>query len=436
MMSIDENIKESKISFVFEFKSPVRRRDLASKLSKNLGKKIKWFKGVNESFKANDSMYKLSNKYSEFSKTYIFETGFMQYHDGIHCMLKTMNLIDYFGFTSDRCEMKVNIKVNEDTTNSVKITNLNKFKYLIGLEEKGIMEMWNTDNSERQKLYHDQHLYIKAKNPYSTFITSQVVENMDPKFFSFPYSECFGHDFSKLNEGYLQINYIGGKGYHTRKEEARKTIDLIINRVYETLTNNYEYDIKEKRKIEKLVESYREAVDSTKSYSKFSKAYPNIRLYYDLSNEEFRLDNNFNNIREKLFQLVVFGKVEEALINYDNERKVFQVKDAKIDRNIIVEDFEFYNCQVNTDAKRCLFNNCIIKNSKLEECDIVSSNYIKNSKVLDCKYHGSGNDIINSYIDNNIDNMIDANVRKSVIASGKFKLTASIDKDTTFFNLH
>ena len=38
----------SKLSFLFEFKSPIRRRDLASKLSKNLGKKVKWFKGVNE----------------------------------------------------------------------------------------------------------------------------------------------------------------------------------------------------------------------------------------------------------------------------------------------------------------------------------------------------------------------------------------------------
>ena len=28
------------ISFSFEFKSPIRRRDLASKLSKNLGKKV------------------------------------------------------------------------------------------------------------------------------------------------------------------------------------------------------------------------------------------------------------------------------------------------------------------------------------------------------------------------------------------------------------
>ena len=31
----------SSLSFMFEFKSPIRRRDLASKFSKNLGKKVK-----------------------------------------------------------------------------------------------------------------------------------------------------------------------------------------------------------------------------------------------------------------------------------------------------------------------------------------------------------------------------------------------------------
>lgn len=432
---IDENTRNSRLSFTFEFRSPVRRRDLASKLSKNLGKKVKWFKGVDESFKASDSLYKLSNKYSEFSKTFIFETGFMKYEDGIHCMLKTMNLVEYFGFTCDRCEMKVNIQINEDSSNSVKLNNLNKFKYLIGLDESRLLDMWNTENNERQKLYYDQHLYISAKNPYSTFMTSKVVENMDPTVFNFPSSEFFGHNFSKLNEGYLQINYIGGKDYHKRKREAKETIDLVIQRLNETLSNNYEYDITEKRKIEKIVEEYRESVDSTKNYSRFKVKYPKVKVYYDLSESEYRIDSNFNNIREKLFKLVVFGKVEEALINYDNERKVFQVKDAIIDQNIIIEGVEFYNCQINADAKNCLFENCTIKNSKLEECDILTSNYIKNSKVLDCTYHGGGNDIVSSYIDNKIESKIDADVRKCIVANGKFKISATIDKDTAFFNL-
>ena len=46
------------VSFSFEFKSPIRRRDIASKLSKNLGKKINWFKGVDESFKPNREIFK------------------------------------------------------------------------------------------------------------------------------------------------------------------------------------------------------------------------------------------------------------------------------------------------------------------------------------------------------------------------------------------
>jgi hypothetical protein len=53
----------SSLSFKFEFKSPLRRRDMASKIANNTGKKVKWFKGVDESFKPNTDVFKLSNKY-------------------------------------------------------------------------------------------------------------------------------------------------------------------------------------------------------------------------------------------------------------------------------------------------------------------------------------------------------------------------------------
>ena len=161
------------ISFSFEFKSPIRRRDLASKLSKNLGKKVNWFKGVDESFKPNSEIFKLSNKFNEFTKMFVFETGFMTYQNAMHTMLKTMNIVDHFGHTDDRCEVKVNISINERHIESgVHISKLNKFKYLIGLDEDKILEDWNTDSTDRHKINQNQFFNIHAKDPYNTFISS------------------------------------------------------------------------------------------------------------------------------------------------------------------------------------------------------------------------------------------------------------------------
>ena len=94
-------------------------------------------------------IFKLSNKYSHSSKTFIFETGSLPYHDGMRLMLQTMNIIDYFGYTDDRCELEVGISINERKLNlPAGISKLNKFKYLIGLEEDKILDSWNTNKTE------------------------------------------------------------------------------------------------------------------------------------------------------------------------------------------------------------------------------------------------------------------------------------------------
>ena len=427
--------ENSNLSFVFEFKSPVRRRDLASKLSKNLGKKVQWFKGVDETFKASKEVFKLSNKYNANTKTFVFETGFMQYQDAIHTMLKTMNLVDHFGYTDDRCEVKVNVNINEKRIDSgVHISKLNKFKYLIGLNEESILEDWNTGSTERHKINQNQYFHVHAKDPYNTVISSSLVERMDPHVFNFPTSDFFGHDFSSLNEGFLTINYIGGTDYQKRKNEAVSTINSVVSRLYETLESNYQYKSDEKRKIERIVEEYKSVVKATRTPLSLRSNYPNINLYYDLKGMDYLIEANYTIFREKIFELLVFGGVKIADINYDNIRKVVQVKDATINKNVILENFEFYNCIVEADTKNCLFSNCTIRNSKLNECDIISNNYIKNSKVLECKYQGSGNEITNSYIDNDPKNMIDATLKNCLVNKGSFRISSEIDKDTVILS--
>ena len=144
---------DSSLAFKFEFKSPVRRRDMASKLANNTGKKVKWFKGIDESFKPSSEIFKLSDKYSHSSKTFIFETGLLPYSDAMRLMLQTMNLIEHFGHTDDRCEMKVDISLNDRKLGlPFGISKLNKFKYLVGLDEDAILESWNTEETERKKI--------------------------------------------------------------------------------------------------------------------------------------------------------------------------------------------------------------------------------------------------------------------------------------------
>jgi uncharacterized protein YjbI with pentapeptide repeats len=427
--------KDSSISLKLEFRSPIRRRDMASKLSKNTGKAVKWFKGVNESFKPSSSIFKLSNKYSHNSKIFVFETGLVQYHDGMRLMLQVMNIIESFGYTDDRCEMTVGISLNEKKLGlHAGISSINKFKYLIGLDENKILERWNTKETERAKMSQSTYFYFHSKNPYDTYISNSILERVNVGDFNFPESEFFGSNFRRINEGILEISYIGGKDYHRKKREASDTINQVILRLYETLSNNFSYTVDERRNLEKLVEEYRRVVYSTKTPLSLKSNYPNINLYYDLKSTDYLIESNYNSFREKIFDLVVFGAVHIADINWDNTRKVIQVKDANIGKNMVIEGVEFYNCTVEADAKNCLFSGCTIKNSKIDGCDIMGSNYIKNSKVIECKYHSLDNQISNSYIDNDPKNMIGAHLKSCLVNRGSFKIGSTVDNETEIIN--
>lgn len=420
----------SNLAYSFEFYSPIRKRDLASKFAKVLGKKVKWFSEVTEGLDASPDSFILSPIHSSNSKCFELKTGFMPYQDAIHTFLKVFNLIEHLGYTDDRNRVEVKINLNSKELDlPYSIDKLNQFKYLLELDEKSLLELWNVEN-EKQLVYSEQLKFIQPKTPYYTRITSSVVEKMDPTLFNFPKSEFFSHDFSNLGKGYVSVKYIGGKDYQKKKNESVNSINLIIERVYDTLIKNYEYSDSEKQKIKELVESYSDSIESTKSYYNLKSTYPNINVYVDLSNSNYLIESNYERFREKLFQIIVLGGVTEGVINFDTNRKKFQVKGAHIQRGILVEDFEFFECNIMADAKNCLFENCTIRNSKLEECYILSNNFIKSSKIIECSYTGKNNEISSSFIDNSESKMISAELRSCLVKNGVFSLDSRIDEST------
>lgn len=423
----NEIYKKSDISFKFEFKSPIRRRDLASKLSNNIGKKVKWFKGVDESFNPTKDVYKLSNKYSEKSKTYIFETGFIPYSEAIQVMLSSMNVIDYFGYTDDRCEMSANVKLNEKD-----VSKMNKFKFMMALNESDIINEWNSDNSERSKV--DYNILIDIKNPFTTVLSSRLVERFDPQFFNVEKSDFYGTDFSNIGKGYITTKYIGGKKYQTRKKQALNTINKVIIAFNESVVNRSKYSDREKSNIDHILEYYKKAVKGTKNHRAFRETYPEIGIYVDLMQYDHLLEAHYNNFREKIFELVSKGDIKEGHINWDNSRKVLQIKDSVIRNKIHIKDVEFYDCVIEADVSNCLFSNCVLKHSSLNNCDIMHSNYIKNSRITECEFHGSDNEISNSYVNNGTSGLINADLVNCVVESGNFTSESTVDDDTILLN--
>jgi hypothetical protein len=419
------------LSFVFEFYTPLNKREASAKFARALGKKIKWFKEVGSSFEATNETFKISPIYSNGYKEVSLSTGFLPYGESIHMFLKIMNIIESIGYTNDRCSVVTKIRLNEQKLDlPIKLEKLNKFKYLLGINEKALFNLWPQSENESKKIYQNHLQFIQPRDIYNTIITENFIEKMNPVEFKFPESDFFANDFSELGKGNMVIKYISGKDYTTKKKESIETINLVIEHLYNTLLHNYEYTGEEKKRISKIVNEFRNSIDGTKSYFNFKRLYPNVHIYVDLKPNKFLIESNYIILREKIFKVLVGGGITEAIINYDTHRKAIQVKDAKINKSILIEGVEFYQCEIEADAKGCLFESCEIKNSKLVDCIIYSNNYVKNSKVLDCDYFGTNNEIKSSYLDNSENKVINANLRECLVNRGKFSLDSSIDENT------
>lgn len=425
----------SKISFCFEFFSPLRKMDAAAKISRALGKKVKWFKQVKPEFQATNEVFKLAPTYSNGYKEMQLSTGFMPYQEAVHMYLKVSNIIEAIGFTTERCRVQSTIQLNEKALGLRHgIDKLNKLKYLISLDEKKLFELWPQPQNENRLIYQNHLQYVHPRRLFDMVLTESVIERGDSIDLSFPESDFFATDFSKISEGKLVVNYISGKDYTRKKKEAVETLNSVIEHAYDTLANNYSYTNQEKIRISEMVTDFRSGIDSTRNPLKFKSAYPDITLSIDLKDAPHLIESNFPVIREKLFRLIIGGGITEGHINYDTARKSFQIKGVDIKRSILVEGVEFFSCKIEGDVKNCLFEDCIIRNSKLENCIINSNNQIRFSKILNCDYVGGANEVIASYLDNPDNKMINAELKECLINRGKLSLGCELDSSSSIIN--
>jgi len=430
-LSSKEIYDNSYLSFSFEFFSPLNKREAAAKIARAVGKKVKWFNELESSYLPTHESFKLAPTYSNGYKESTLTSGFLPYQEAIHLFLKTMNVIDSIGTTNRRCGVNVKIRLDERALGlPAGVHKLNKLKYLLGLNEARLFELWPPVKGERTILYQDQFNFIQPKNLYNTIITEGFIENMNPMEFNFPESDFFANDFSELGHGQIGVRYIGGKDYTKKKKEAVETINLVIEHLASTLSQNYEYSLEDRRKISGITQAFNKSIEATKSYLSFKTNYPGIAFYVDLKEHEYLIESYYPVIRDKIFKLIVSGGVTECIINYDTRRKALQIKDATISKNILIEDVEFYQCEVEADSKNCLFENCKVSNSRLENCTIFSNNEINSSKIVDCDYLGEANSIKLSYLDNPGNKSINADLEECLVNRGKFTFNSKVDRLT------
>jgi hypothetical protein len=421
-----------KLGFEFEFFSPIKREELARMLESSLNKKVIWTDDYHSDIQVSANEFKLEPDFSGGFKMNELITGVMSYDEAIHVMYKVMNFIDENGFTTDRTGFHINISLNEfDLGLKDRLQHLNVFKYILGLNEERIFEMWPSAKSRVQKIYKNSVLDIYPKNKFLSETSINYSSPGSPLDYQYPHSKYFGLNFDKLSQGYLEVRYAGGPDYQNHRASATNLINYVAETLYVTLLDNYSYSIDERKKVQGIMQTQRETTLSIKTYENFKKSFPDINLYVDLVDDPRVLTSNYLNIRESLFDLITFGKMKKGQVNYDSQTKRVQVKDSTIKEGFGLHDLDFINCTLESEIVNCSLYSCKVRSSHITECRIMTNNDIRYCQLDECRFDKGGDNRIDmSYIKSSPECVIYANLNECIVRSGVIALGSKVDKKT------
>lgn len=422
------------LGFEFEFFSPLTRPELSEKLTHYLGRKVHWTNQYHSDIPMGEGELKIEPDFSGGFKMNELVTGIMPYNEAIHTLFKILNFISENGFTSERTGIHINISFNElDLGLRERLQHLNVFKYILNLNEAKIFELWPSAKSRIQKIYKNSVLNIYPKNKFIAETGLAYSYPASPSDFNLPHAKYFGLNFTKLPKNYLEIRYAGGKDYETKKKETVELINYMAESLYETLLHNSEYSPAENRKISDLLTKHREILLSVKTYENFVHSHPEIELFVDLRNDPRIVESNYENLKEKLFELITTGNLKRGIVNYDTAKQRVQLKDANLKEGFSVKGIDFVNCTIEGEITNCELFGCKVRSSHVQESTIITGNDIRYSYLRGCTFIREGKNRIDlSFIKNVPGTPIYSDLSECIVRSGTVGFDCKVDSKTEF----
>ncbi len=427
MQISDQKILEGiVIGFEFELFSSKNRKDLAKEIGALIKKKIR----VGYTYHSRGPAGVINDWHLEKDWTGGHEMSElvsppMGYVEGMAILFKILSYMRQNCWTDSRCAFQFNISFDKFKLTDMKdrIEGINRLKFVLGFDEEFVYERFPKRKSS---------IYARSINviyPLNKFMSSDNIDVVHKENFELPSEKYYGINFSKLQNGYLEIRYLGGAGYEKKSYEIKEIIDYTGKFIYNVLQNNYFYTHSEMAKLKTAMKEYKKVVSSFSDLESFIVNYPNIRLMVDLKNDIQVLKTFYPQVREKLFDLIMRCGVRRGMINYDSDLSVFQIKDAVIQRAFPLKNMEVFDSKIlSGNILNCDLYRCEINNSHILDCNLYSGNKVLKSKIINSPVHVY-NYITDSYLDNKI-NIINGTVEGGIIRSGDIGPTAKISKET------
>jgi hypothetical protein len=426
-----EVLAAGRIGFEFEFYSSFDVIKTAKELAKVLKKRVVVPMNVatlgepkplyHSPVEPSSSIFKLEPDYSGGKKMCELVTGPLEYAEARNVLIKVFEWIQDNGYTTERCSTHLNISIDGvKLPTKFTIQNLNLLKFILSFDENMIYKAFP---NRADSVYARS---IKEIYPNNIFFYQQDTPVITANNFRLPNEKYFGVNFLKREKGYLEYRYLGGKDYEKSAKKILDILDYCILHLHDTL-NFTEYSKDDERYFKDLYKKQAELAKPFVKYESFKKAFPNLEVTVDLGNEDMILQAYWNNIREKLFDLIIRGGLKKGKFNYDTEVSKYQLLGAKV-KNCKIDFIEFVSCEVEGVIQNSAFYKCKVSNSRITECTAPVDNKFSFCKIAEVPLHAS-NTCDDCFIENR-KQLINCTVNRGVIRNGEIGKLAKISKDT------
>ena len=408
------------VRFISEFNSDLSPSRVISDLSKELKRNVS--NQPPGSYNINISRGK--------DGVYRIETAFMSYRDSRLTILSLFKWIERNGTTEKIHNMFVDIKFIDSEkgpfkgtlfNSGVTIDKIDKLKMILDFNES---KVYDTFPSRR---YGFNSKSITRFEPNQKFIPKED-SPVDPKFYSMPNTTDCGINFETLNQGFLRLQYIGGKDYIKKPQEILDIISEFAVSAWNSVVNSG-YSKENLASFEKIVGRQAKVRESYLDYQLFVKNYPGIKFTVDLIDNPKTLYSYYQNLRDRIYDLLINIEFKgEFELNYDTALAAIQLKDAKLKCNVI-SNTEFINCEIEYgNLTNCDLYSCEVKDAILKGCNLFLETTADRCKLIDSFVNRTG-ELNNSEFEGH-NGVLNGDMNGGIFRSGSIGVHAKVSKDT------
>ncbi len=386
----EDILQDSLVGIEFEFYSDKEIEDVRSEISTLLGKKIRLENKAHSDFVPTKDEYKLEPDMSGGKGLIELITAPISYSVARNTIIKVLGWIQENGYTTSKSSIHLNLSFDpKKTGRSNLISKMDPLKFILGFNETEVYKLFS---NRKDSVYAKSIKWIMPKIDHNYY----EGQNINPHVFHFAVEKYYGVNFQKLQQGYLEFRYIGGKDYEKKTTNILYLLDRFVLQMW-AIANQEKYTDLNLIELKRILNRNHKFTEILKDWRRLKDFYPEINLYVDLKDNEKIIDMYWPKILMEVLRLISHGGLVKGDINYDSDLSRVQVRNGSLPFCFELSNYDFVDCELSGSLSFCDIFRCQIKTASLKRCNLYQGTSVEDSKVESC-YTNQTCEVKNSYV--------------------------------------